>query len=260
MTHSDDNGVRKPHYRRKSHQHGLFAPCRSLEWHAPFKWLGQGWQDFRQASQISVTYGLFFAVSGLVLSVVVAFFHSTIFVFSLAGLFLLLGPLLAFGLYDIPRQLERGETPTLAHSITQIRSSAANQWIFAVVLVVIALMWMRAASIIYVFYPEGEEPTLESLVNFFAIGIGAGAFFSGLVFGISAFSLPMMMDRNADAISASLTSLSAVVNNLFVSTLWALMIVLLVAFGFATACLGFVVVLPLIGFATWHGYQDAIMD
>ena len=260
MTHSDGKTVRRHRPRRKFQHNGLFVPARNLEWHAPFKWLAQGWQDFRQARQLSVTYGLFFAISGLVLSVLVAFFHSTIFLFSLAGLFLLLGPLLAFGLYDIPRQLERGEAPTLEHSMTQIRNSAANQWIFAVVLIVIALMWMRAASIIYVFYPEGEAPSLESLVNFFAIGIGAGAFFSGLVFGISAFSLPMMMDRNADAISASLTSLSAVVNNLLVSTLWALLILLLVAFGFATACLGFVVVLPLIGYATWHGYKDAILD
>lgn len=236
----------------------LFAPSRKLEWSAPFRWLKMGWQDYRDAQSLSMAYGLFFALVGLLLSSLVVRYSSTIFLFSVGVFFILLGPLLAFGLYDIPRQIEQGEKPTLKHSLWQIRNSAPNQWIFAVVVFVIALIWMRAATIIHVFYPEGAEPALEELLTFFAVGTSVGAGFLGLVFGISAFSLPMMVDRKVDGISAALSSLGAVMNNMWVCSLWAFMIFALILFGFATAFLGLIVVLPVIGYATWHGYEDVI--
>lgn len=236
----------------------LFAASRKLEWSAPFRWLKMGWQDYRDAQSLSMAYGFFFALAGLLLSSLVVRYTSTIFLFSMGMFFILLGPLLAFGLYDIPRQIEHGEKPTLKHSLWQIRSSAPNQWIFAVVVFVIALIWMRFATIIHVFYPEGADPSLEELVTFFAVGTSVGAFFLGLVFGISAFSLPMMVDRKVDAISAGLSSLGAVMNNMGVCTLWAFLIFTLTLFGFATAFLGLIVVLPIIGYATWHGYEDVM--
>lgn len=236
----------------------LVASARKLEWVAPVRWLKLGWQDYLQAKQLSIEYGLFFAISGAILSALVAWYSNKIFVFSLVFLFILLGPLFAFGLYDIPRQIERGEEPTLRHSFEQIRRSAANQWIFAVVIVVLALIWLRAATVVHIFYPQGGDPTLEELMTFFAIGTTVGAFFSMLVFGISAFSLPMMMDRNVDAISASITSLSAVMNNMFVGAIWAVLIIALISLGIATAFMGLIVVLPVIGYATWHGYKDTI--
>lgn len=237
----------------------LIVPSRQLEFMAPIRWLRLGWQDYRRAPRLSFEYGLFFAVGGLVLTVLILLYSSKIMLFSLAGLFVLLGPLFAFGLYDISRQLQKGEEPTLIHSVNQIRNSAPNQWVFAVVIIVVGLIWMRAASVIHIFYPDDPNPDLEALLSFFAVGIGAGLFFSGLVFGISAFSLPMMVDRNVDAITAALSSLSAVMNNVMVSVFWALLIVLLIAFGFATFYLGLIVVLPVIGYATWHGYRDTLL-
>ena len=243
---------------QKKESKALFAASRKLEWSAPFRWLRLGWQDYKNARQLSVAYGLFFAIGGLLLSSLVVRYSSTIFLFSVGVFFILLGPLLAFGLYDVPRHIEHGEIPTLKHSLWQIRNSAPNQWIFAVVVCVIALIWMRAATIIHVFYPEGAEPTLEELITFFAVGGSVGAFFLGLVFGISAFSLPMMVDRKVDAISASLSSLSAVMNNMWVCALWAFLIFALVLFGFATAFLGLILVLPIIGYATWHAYEEVL--
>lgn len=236
----------------------LIVPSRQLEFMAPIRWLRLGWQDYCKAPRLSVEYGLFFAVGGLVLTVLILLYSSKIMLFSLAGLFVLLGPLFAFGLYDISRQLEKGEEPTLVHSINQIRNSAPNQWVFAVVIIVIGLIWMRAASVIHIFYPDDPNPDIEALLSFFVVGISAGVFFSGLVFGISAFSLPMMVDRNVDAITAALNSLSAVMNNVMVSIFWALLIVLLIALGFATFYLGLIIVLPVIGYATWHGYRDTL--
>lgn len=236
----------------------FIAPSRKLEFSAPLRWLKLGWQDYKAAPRLSFEYGLFFAVGGLVLTVLLMMNSGELAIFSLGVLFILLGPLFAYGLYDISRQLQKGESPTLIHSINQIRNSAANQWVFAVVVIVIGLIWMRSATVIHIFYPDDPEPALEELLTFFAIGSAAGAFFASLVFGISAFSLPMMVDRNVEAITAALTSLNAVMNNKWVAAWWAFLILVLTALGFATLFLGLIVVLPVIGYATWHGYRDTI--
>ena len=237
----------------------LIAPSRKLEFSAPFRWLKLGWQDYRAAPRLSIEYGLFFAVGGLILTVILVWNSGELALFSLGVLFILLGPLFAYGLYDISRQLQKGESPTLVHSINQIRNSAANQWVFAVVVIVIGLIWMRSATVIHIFYPDDPEPALEELLTFFGIGSAVGAFFASLVFGISAFSLPMMVDRNVEAITAALTSLNAVMNNKWVAAFWALIILALIAIGFATLFLGLVVVLPVIGYASWHAYRDTIL-
>lgn len=236
----------------------LFAASNKLTWKDPFIWLRMGFEDYKRSLKLSAAYGGVFALGGILLTLLVVVFNNKMFVLSLFMLFMLLGPLLAFGLYDIARQLERGQEPTLKHTIDQIKKSAPNQWMFAVVMVVIALLWMRAATIVHVFYPQDANPSLDALLTFFMIGGGAGALFSGLVFGISAFSLPMMMDRNTDAIFASISSLGAVMSNVWVSILWAGLIFLLLAIGFLTLYLGLILVLPVIGYATWHGYKAVL--
>ena len=90
------------------------------------------------------------------------------------------------------------------------------------------------------------------------VGTAVGAIFAGLVFVASAFSLPMMLDRNTDAITSALTSINAVKSNIPAMLVWAALIVSLVLVGFATAFVGFAVVLPWIGHATWHAYRETI--
>jgi uncharacterized membrane protein len=85
-----------------------------------------------------------------------------------------------------------------------------------------------------------------------------GAVFAGLVFSASAFSLPMMLDRKVDTVTAVLTSVNAVLRNKGPMLIWAMIIVTSVALSFATAFLGLAVLMPVIGYATWHGYRDSI--
>ena len=101
---------------QKKENKSLFVPSRKLEWSAPFRWLKLGWEDYKNSRQLSMAYGLFFAVGGLLLSSLVVRFSSTMFLFSIGVFFVLMGPLMAFGLYDIPRQIEHNEKPTLKHS------------------------------------------------------------------------------------------------------------------------------------------------
>ena len=238
----------------------LYVPSRQLEWSAPFRWLVLGWQDYKAAWQLSVLYGSFFALAGVAITTFLWFFGTKISIFSFAFLFVLLGPIFAFGLYDVSKELQEGNKPCIKHSLFQMRKNASCQWVYACVLIVIGLIWMRAASIVHVFYPTSATPTLEEMTSFLMVGTLTGGFFSGLVFGTGAFSLPMMMDRECDSITSVLTSLRAVLDNTAVSILWALMILGLLLFGFATAFIGLVVVLPLIGYATFHAYQDTIKN
>ena len=85
-----------------------------------------------------------------------------------------------------------------------------------------------------------------------------GAVFAGIVFCASAFSLPMMMDREADAITAVLTSVNAVRKNKKAMLVWAMIIAMTVGLCFLTAFLLMAVLMPILGYATWHGYKQTI--
>jgi len=82
--------------------------------------------------------------------------------------------------------------------------------------------------------------------------------FAVLLFWVSMFALPMILDRDADAMMAISTSLHAVWRNKAVLAFWALLILVFTAVGLATALVGFVFIVPLLGYATWHAYRETI--
>ena len=86
----------------------------------------------------------------------------------------------------------------------------------------------------------------------------AGAMFATLVFAVSVVSVPMMLDRGNDAISAAILSVQVLGRNPAAMAVWALAIVLLTGIGLATAFAGLVVTMPVIGHATWHAYRDCV--
>jgi uncharacterized membrane protein len=109
-----------------------------------------------------------------------------------------------------------------------------------------------------VFMPMQAHPGWQQLLPFLLIGSMVGAVFAGVVFAASAVSLPMIMDRKADATTAVVSSANAVLRNKKPMFLWAVIIVFTVILGFATALIGFLVLLPIIGHATWHAYKETI--
>jgi uncharacterized membrane protein len=111
---------------------------------------------------------------------------------------------------------------------------------------------------VHVFFPISGDTGLMEWVQFLGVGTAVGALFAGLVFVASAFSLPMMLDRNSDAITSALTSINAVRKNIPAMIVWSGMIVGLVLVGFATAFIGLAIILPWIGHATWHAYKETI--
>lgn len=242
-----------------------FPVIRSVEAGAVFGWLHAGWQDFRAGGFVSLSYGVCFAIAGWLIQVVFAQAPAL-----LAGLttgFLLVGPFLCVGLYDLSRRIERGETPEIAPTLVAWRRNIANNSLFSALLAVVLLVWIRASIVVFALFFSGGLPTFAEVVHAvltfeqpeFAVAYFAvGGFFAAFVFAISAIALPLMLDRHTDAITAAIASLIACARNPGPMLLWAACIVLLSAIGFATFFLGLMVTVPVVGHATWHSYLDLV--
>jgi len=236
----------------------LLSPCRPVPPTAPMRWLKAGWRDYRCAPRVSLAYGV--AVFGISVAVSLLAWGLGSYVLVLAMLsgFIFVAPLLATGLYSISRQLERGESPSLVRSFRRMRLVLRDALLFALVLLVIFLVWVRAGVMVHVFFPVGEEIELAGLLRFVAIGSAVGSIFALVTFSAAAFSLPMIVDRDVDMITACVSSVNAVLRNKPAMLAWIGLIVILTGLGFATAGLGLVVVIPWLGYATWHGYVETI--
>jgi uncharacterized membrane protein len=130
--------------------------------------------------------------------------------------------------------------------------------VFAVVLLVIFLVWARAGAMVSVFFPTDGNPEFEDLAAYLSVGSVVGALFAAVTFSASAFSLPMLMHRDVDSITAIVTSINAVLRNKLAMAVWLAIIVFGLLLGVATLFVGLVVILPVIGYAAWHGYLATI--
>lgn len=234
------------------------APCRTLEMTAPLRWLRMGWNDILRAPRLSLTYGaVLMALSMLIAAFTWRYGMMALYIGLSTG-FVFIGPILAVGLYSISRQIGLGLEPVMGYCLREGWHHIRELLILGIVLLVVLLVWARAAATVYIFFPDEANPPIEHLLTFLGVGSVVGALFAAIVFSTSAFSLPMILDRKVDAITASVTSINAVLRNKKPMLLWASLIFLSVVLGFATACIGFAVLLPLIGHATWHAYQETI--
>lgn len=234
------------------------APCRTLEITAPLRWLRLAWADMRQAPRLSLTYGLVLMLLSALIAALTWRFGTMALYLGLATGFVFIGPVLAVGLYSISRQLNRGLVPVMGYCLREGKYHLKELLVLGIILLIVLLVWARAGTTMYVFFPQEANPHITQLMPFLGLGTLVGAIFSAIVFSVSAFSLPMILDRKVDAISASVTSINAVLRNKKPMLLWASLIALSVLLGFATAFVGFIVLLPLIGHATWHAYQETI--
>lgn len=254
----DKNSSQSPELKNPAEPMPFVAPCRALDMTAPLRWLRLGWMDLTRAPRLSLIYGFALTLLSLLITGFTWRFGTMALYIGLASGFIFVGPVLAVGLYSISRQLEEGRKPVLGYCIREGQQHLRELLVLGIILLVVLLVWARAATIMSVFLPMQAHPGWQQLLPYFGIGSMVGAVFAGVVFAASAFSVPMIMDRKADAITAVVTSTNAVLRNKKPMLLWAAIIVLSVLLGFATALIGFLILLPIIGHATWHAYREAI--
>lgn len=233
---------------------------------APFVWLQKGVEDMRAHPGIGGFYGLAFWLMAVVLGAV--FRSSPEYTMTMASGCLLVGPFLAMGLYEVSRRREAGQAPDLASSLGCWDSHIKSMGMLVLVFIVMELLWGRASLVVFaVFFNTGMPSTTGVMQAIFnpenwefvvAYGLVGGAF-AMLVFSLSAVSIPMILDRDTDAISAAITSLEVMFHNTAVMVLWGLLIAALVAVSLVLPWgVGLLVTGPLLGHATWHAYRGAV--
>lgn len=232
----------------------------------PFRWLAQGLLDVRAAPGIAVFYGACFWCMALVLGWV--FRTRPEYTMSLASGCLLVGPFLAMGLYDTSRRREAGLRPALSESLTCWDSHMGSMGMLILVLVVLELLWGRASLVVFaVFFNTGMPSTtgvLQAVFNpqnwsFVAVYTVVGGVFAALVFSTSVVSIPMILDRDTDALTAGITSMRVVLENPLVMLLWGALITVIVAVSLWFWGVGLLVAGPVLGFASWHAYRASVI-
>ncbi len=239
---------------------------RSLGWRAPLRWLALGWRDFIRAPVIGLFYGACFMAMGWALLAV--FEHRPAYTLALSAGFLLMGPFLCLGLYRVSQRLEAGEKPDFGDSLLAFDTRTAQLGIFGLVLLVLEMLWGRATLVLFALSFDGLPDFKGSLLAllapdnlpFIAAWVAVGALFAGLIFSVSVVSIPMILHRQTDAITAGLTSLRLVFTQTGVMLTWAALIALLVGLALLPWFVGLLVVGPVIGHASWHAYREAVVD
>lgn len=232
---------------------------------APFDWLRQGFADLKACGTASLFYGLCFAAMGVLM--IAAFRQAVHLLTAVTTGFMLVGPFFAIGLYELSRRREAGEAVRLGPSLSAWKRNLNAIGIYSLILIVLYLVWARASLVVFALFYAGGMPSIEGFLaevgkfdnlEFLLAYLAVGGLFAGLVFASSVVSIPLMLDRQQDAVTAVLASVLAVVRNLPVLLVWAALIVALVVLGIATAFLGLVLTGPLVGHATWHAYRALI--
>ncbi len=144
------------------------------------------------------------------------------------------------------------------HSLKSMFRNPAGEWGFAVLLMVIMIVWMRLAALIHALYPNVVNPSFEQLSAFLTLGSIVGGILLVTVFAISAFTPQIMMERRVDIMTAVISSMNAVKTNFAAMVVWAGIILCLVFVGFITGTAGFIVIMPLLSYASWHAYIAVI--
>lgn len=222
-------------------------------------WLRAGYSDFRSNMLISVLYGVAFVL--LSWGIVIALWLIELewmLLPAVAGA-LLVGPLVAVGLYQISRRGGQSDSHHIA--------SPGQIGLIGGVLMILLLSWIRAATIIFAIF-FGLKPFpgfLETLSTLFftpeglaliVVGTAVGGLFASLTFAITMYSIPMLVSEEVDAFTAMGRSFSMCLKNMDLTIRWGAVVTILATIGFLSGLIGMVFVFPLLGYATWHAYRD----
>jgi uncharacterized membrane protein len=238
---------------------------RSVPLTRPFVWLGRGWQDLRYHPLPSLAYGALISVMGMI--VLLFNRHPYMIAASLSG-FLLFGPIMTAGLCELSRRRDQGEKCDFDSSLAALRHNRHGLYGFAGRLLAISVIWFVLSSMVLQVALGEIAPAVSETIWGGVLGklsytqmlayFGLGGLLAAVVFAISVVSVPMILDLDADAGTAMGTSLRVFWRDFPAMMVWGVIIVALVALGFATMLLGMIVIVPLLGHATWQAYRDLV--
>ena len=156
----------------------------------------------------------------------------------------------------------------LAHSMSAWRVNLPAFTLYAALLAVLVFGWFRVSLLMFaLFYDTAALPSLNDIVvnafnpdniAFLVAYFAVGFLFAQVVFSVSVVSIPLMLDKEVDTVTAMIASVQAVLKNVLTMGIWAAIIVALSAVGFVTYFLGLIIIMPVLALASWHAYRDLI--
>jgi uncharacterized membrane protein len=234
--------------------------------------LGRGLDDFTAFRTDVIFVCVFYPLAGLVLARLAFGYQLLHLVFPLASGFALIGPFVAVGLNEMSRRREAGVEVGWADALAVVRSpSFGSIVLLGLLLMVIFLLWLVAAWAIYMVTLGPETPasvasflrdvfTTDAGWIMIGAGIGVGFLFALLVLAISIVSFPLLLDREVGVDTAMLTSIRAVIANPVPMAGWGVIVAAGLVLGSLPFFLGLIVVMPVLGHATWHLYREVVAD
>ena len=232
--------------------------------------LGKGLSDLGAYRSDVVFLCIIYPIAGLVLAWLVSGYDMLPLLFPLASGFALIGPVAAVGLYEISRRREQGVDITWADAFGVVRAPAFGAiLVLGLVLLAIFLLWLAAAQAIYLVTLGPEAPasigafvrdvfTTRAGWALIVVGVGVGFLFALLVLTISVVSFPLLLDRDVGLYTAVATSVRAVAANPGPMAAWGLIVAGGLVIGSIPVLLGLIIVMPVLGHATWHLYRKVV--
>lgn len=234
------------------------APARVLAW------LSMGWRDLRSAAAISLLHGLVVVLlSYAVLATTLLRWELVIIA---ASCFVFIGPFLATGLYAVSRTLENQERPSLSGALRAWRHASHCLFRFGLLLVFIGVWWVGLSMFMFYFFVDVSiaDPmdflryVLTQEDELFALWTILGGLYAAVTFAITVVTMPLLVDRDVNSWVALQTSVRTVSENPVTMVVWAMVIMGLTGIAFVTGMLGFLVLYPLMGHASWHVYRELV--
>jgi uncharacterized membrane protein len=232
--------------------------------------LRKGIDDFTGFRTDVIFVCVFYPLAGLVLARLAFGYQLLHLVFPLASGFALIGPFVAVGLNEMSRRREAGMEVGWADALAVVRSPSFGAIVLlGLLLMAIFLLWLAAAWGIYEITLGPAPPaSVASFVRdvfttdagwiMIGAGVGVGFLFALLVLAISVVSFPLLLDREVGVDTAILTSIRAVMANPGPMAGWGLIVAGGLLLGSIPFFLGLIVVMPVLGHATWHLYREVV--
>ena len=231
--------------------------------------LGAGLRDFRAAAPYDLGVAAIYSLGGWLLIALLFYFDLHYLVYPLAAGFALVAPFIAAAFYAVSRSLDRGEPVTWAGIYRAVRAAQRSDlgWM-ALVTLFSLFIWMDIAALLFFGFLGFSALSASALLAtifttpmgllFLVIGHAAGAAIALAVFSFSVISVPLLFDRPVDFVTAMITSVKVVLANRKTMVIWCAIIAALIALSLLSGLIGLLVVLPVLGHASWHLYKAAV--
>lgn len=234
----------------------------------PRAWLVAGLQDFRRATAISLAYGMFWVGLSIIITVGAFTMGLWHWLLPLIAGFMFLGPLVAVGSYGISRKLEQGGVPNLGDAFGAWTSHPGQLAMMGVMMMIFFLAWIRLATLLFALFFGFAIPSPDTLytallttsegLSMLAVGSAIGAVLAFGAFSISVVAIPTLMDQDLTFMEGIEASVKSVARNFRPMMLWAAILTGCVLIGVATFYIGLAIILPVLGHASWHAYEDLV--